>query len=634
MARKNMRAATVEKKVVVETISLPEKVTKTYHTEYYTFEYWDTGAGWYPVLKLKGEVQFSGWLCKDYDSAKSLLVSIYYQITGELRGAGMMLPIELVATHPLNSIIYPSEDGNVEYLRSAIETEGNLTKLHSPIVNPMGLVLSGNSRLKALEGIAEATGISQEMAVKITEEDELQMILSGNHQRQKSALTILRESEAIALRQGGARYKSRVMEIFQARSGLSRGYGEATAAVRDFLMEQGDSDVAESVEAIAESSATVAVEVIKLVEAEQKGELGEELAQMARVKKSAEPIDPERAYPGLAADVMKIREVYGSEGVPAIAKALMDADPLVRRQMVEAKLAGDKQKMSILRDALEAEDDAFVAGDRSQPKTDPYFAAMGEAGVHPAECWILNEQTANCLNRTIGGIADCDPFSEPTGNIQTQRRITAVENAFKVEHWGGGVHAPEKGIKIATFLPNKIVASCLMEIFKRIESEEVGTAVVVCDSSVLFLPALVGLFKALPLAYIPVTISVGGFGAEPSPYILSKPQFGKQTADNWNDRCGNYIILYHGKDYGAFEEECGHLGAIVLNDKAAKSRAVSWDWDQDSEGTLSTVADGILYEIVEFGDKYVLRVDGIPLSDKFLSTQKAQGAAIAHFFSM
>lgn len=668
----------------VETV----KPSRQFITGDYRFDYFELDNGQYvPRLYVKNVLFFSGWACVDYNAAKSLLIPIYYQLSGELKaGTQKRMPIDLLATHPLNRLIYP--ENNVNHIRESLTSEGNLTDLFPIVANPLGLVLSGNSRLLALELLQLETGEAQAVGAGISDGlNDLNLILSGNHQRTKTTTEIINEAMAEAAKKGGKQYLTNVRNAYIALGGVGGGGGfDAGWAVKKFL--QGGTASPEFNKAasiINETSPTVAYELTKIQKAEDEGmdSLAAELNKMARAK-SAQPLNPDKVYQGLAADVAKIRQHYTGETAPAIARELTLATPEIRQKLVEAKVNGDKQKLSILRDQLENEPatadpnavpDWNAINDAEEEATAPatsattsapastsnaataaaptataatapapvalsanaaHFQDMRAKNRHEADCWLTNEATAAAFNEAIGGVADVDPYAEVGQHIKADRLILATEDPESLEDWGGGIHAKATGLTVATALPLKNGGiAAFAEIMRRIELAEVSKAVFSCDAALLHLPRIAAYFKALPLGYVLVSResekeATAGFGFEPSPFVHSNVRYKTITADNWNDRALSYAIVYYGDDYSTFEAACGKYGVVGYTPKAALARSIAFDWFTDSNGNLSANHLGSQYATDAIGENVFLIIDGVRRPEKYKRPEDAKRAALLH----
>lgn len=648
----------------------------------YTLQYFDLPTGeCIPRLLVDGQLFFSGWACLDRNAAKSLLVALYYQMSGELKGTQKVFPIDLLASHPLNRLIYP--DDNIANIRKSLDSKGNLTQLYPVVVNPLGLVLSGNSRLLALEQIQQETGKPQQISANISEgTNDLDIILSGNHQRVKTTTEMINEAMTAAAAKGTKQYLTNVRNAYIALGGAGGSF-DAGWAVKKFLKAGGtNEEFNESVASINESSPTVAYELTKIAKAEEEGveELAAEINKMARGK-NAQPINPDLAYKGLSADIAKIRDHYTGETPPAIARELTLATPEIRAKLIAEKVAGDKTKLSIRRLALEAEADVAPNPNQDDPNNAPdwnaindaeagaqsgsatapasgsasatppavqastapaptgnaaYFQEMRALGYHEADCWITNLETAEAFNNAIGGVADVDPYGEIGQHIKADRIILATEKVGELDSWGGGTHAKETGLTVATALPLKSGGMAgFAEIMRRIEQAEVDKAVFSCDATLLFYPRIAAYFKALPLAYILVSResaqeATGGFGYEPSPFVHSNPRYKTITADSWNERALSYAIVYYGNDYEAFEASCGKFGIVSYTPKAAVNRSIAFDWTEDSQGNLSASHMGVQYTTDTIGDTIFLIVDGVRQPEKYRRVEDAKRAALLH----
>lgn len=649
----------------------PEEVIEaiapdTFSIGIYTFEYTNYADGTcYPVFKVKGELFFSGWVCKSRKAAKSLLISIYYQVSGVLKGSTAVISADLLATHPLSDLIYP--DDNTGTIEESFDENGNRTDVFRVVVNPSGLALSGNTRLSVLEARAARTGVAEMVHISIASgTDDVALILGGNQQREKTPQDKVNEAMVKASAMGGRRFWTNVRNIYIADFGLSGGYFDATVAVMKYVKSAPETDFSRNVKSIAEQNPTIAHELIKLQQSaankdgsalppeEGQKKMGAELSKMARAKNAA-PIDRDLVYDGIAIDAAEIRKYYTGESVVEIIRVLTESSPETRLELIRQKAAGDRQKMSILKEQIEnpepentgtpdwnAVNDEEEALADAAPAVDPnadYYKKMRKEGIFEEGCWLLNASVSEALNEAIGGIADVDPFAEPTGNIKCDRRITALENPLEIEHWGGGVHDSGRGLKVATALPPKEgLIPTATELFKRIENGQIGEAAFVVEASILFLPRFTAYLRSLPLAWVLVARenareATEGFGFEPSPFLLDNPRFRQVKESAWNERCCSYAIIYYGSNYDRFEKACGKYGALSYNAKAAKARSLQFDWTE-ADGTLTALNDGNQYAIDVIGDTYFLLVDGVRKPDKYKTADHAKRAAIIESLGM
>jgi len=662
-----------ESEVSVVDVEVKAESLEIFSTGDYTFEYNLLPSGTcYPVLKVKGDIFFSGWECKDLASAEALLISLYYQITGVLKGSIASIRPSLLAKHPLSDLIYTAN--NTATISESFEAQGNRTDLFRVVVNPHGWALSGNTRLETLKNIEKATGIPQQVHAVVTDgNNDIEVILGGNTQREKTGQD--KFNEAI-VRSGASesdkRYWTIVRETYIREGFGGGGTFDAMAAVRKYVDKNPGSPFADNLTEIAKSNETIAYDLMRLQQATQGkdgdtlapqqaiAQLGQKLSKMARVK-NAEPVNLEQVYEGIHLDTADIRRHYTGETLTEISRVLMESSPDIRSQLIAAKQDGDKQKLSILKAQLEnpqTEDgdspdwnrlnDSEAATEAATeavtavtaPVTDAedsqkeYNKEMRKAGYGEDGCWLLNRQTAESLLEAIGGVADVDPFAERGQNLKADRYILATENPLDLKEWGGGVHDGGEGLRVATSLPVvEGLVSSATEIFKRIESMEIREAAFVVEANAIFYPRLATYFKAIPMAWVVVSResaleATEGFGFEPSAYLKSNARFKNVTADNWNEAKRAYLIVYFGKEYDRFERACGKYGVICYNKKAALAKSVALDWETNSQGDLTANHEGSLYEIQKIGDTYFLSVDAIRQPDGFKKIQHAQGAAI------
>jgi hypothetical protein len=641
----------------------------------YQFRYYKNDADQVrPVLYFKKELFFSGWLCKDFDSARSLVIPIYYTHSGELKGKEAALRPELLATHPLSGLIYP--DDNTKVIKESFEELGNQTDLFPITINPYGLVLSGNTRLKVAQEEAHRTGLEIRVHCKITDgKNDVALIVGGNQQREKTPQDHLRE--AIAKEQArdpnNKYFWTNVRNTFIADSGMAGGIHDAIKSVTRFVEQRAGNPIAAKVNKIAEGNPTVALEIAKLQlateakdgtplpEKEQAEAIGKELGKMVR-QKSAKPIDVDKIYPGIQNDVATLREHYKGETVPAMADFLANCTPEMRErviaEVIELKKAGkNPEKLSILKSRLEREvqqrndgdeetpdwnalnaQDEGAANTPEAPAVDPnadYYRKMRQMGVSEDACWILNKTTAEALNGAIGGRADCDPFAEPTGHIECDRRILATERPLQIEDWGGGVHASSEGLKIVTTLPPAPeVIGPFTEMMCRIEDGRIAETAFIADASVVFLPRFAAYFKSIPLAWILVARennkeATEGFGFEPSPFLHSNPRYKKLTEDNWNDSQRAFVIIYYGDNYDRFERSCAKYGNVCYNSKAAAKKSLHFDWQIEPSTKKPTAWNaGVKYEVDYIAGTYFLVVDGTRKNDRYTEPEQVKRAAV------
>ena len=655
---------------------------EVFSTGDYTFEYNLLASGTcYPVLKVKNDIFFSGWECKDLASAEALLISLYYQLTGVLKGSLASIRPSLLAKHPLSDLIYTAN--NAATLSESFDTQGNRTDLYRVVVNPHGWTLSGNTRLETLKNIEKTTGIQQQVHAVVTDGiDDIEVILGGNTQREKTGLD--KFNEAI-VRSGASesdkRYWTIVRETYIREGFGGGGTFDAMAAVKKYVDKNPGSHFADNLTEIAKSNETIAYDLMRLQQATQSKdgdtlapqqaitELGKKLSKMARIK-NAEPVNLEQVYEDIHLDTADIRRHYTGETLTEISRVLMDSTPEIRTQLIEAKQNGDKQKLSVLKAQLErpvTSDTAGKKGDdaegddaegdeadskypdwnslndsdsvtESVPDVDhsqkEYNKEMRKAGYGEDGCWLLNKKTAESLLEAIGGVADVDPFAERGQNLKADRYILATERPLELKEWGGGAHDGGEGLRVATSLPVvEGLVSSATEIFKRIESMEIREAAFVVEANAIFYPRLATYFKAIPMAWVVVSRenaleATEGFGFEPSAYLKSNARFKNVTADNWNEAKRAYLIVYFGNNYDRFEKSCGKYGVICYNKKAALAKSVALDWEETSQGDLTANHDGSLYEVQKIGDTYFLSVDSKRQADGFKKLQHAQGAAI------
>jgi hypothetical protein len=662
-----------ESEVSVVDVEVEAESLEIFSTGDYTFEYVLLPSGTcYPVLKVKGDIFFSGWECKDLASAEALLISLYYQLTGVLKGSTASIRPSLLAKHPLSDLIYTAN--NTATISESFEAQGNRTDLFRVVVNPHGWALSGNTRLETLKNIEKATGIQQQVHAVVTDgNNDIEVILGGNTQREKTGQD--KFNEAI-VRSGASesdkRYWTIVRETYIREGFGGGGTFDAMAAVRKYVDKNPGSPFADNLSEIAKSNETIAYDLMRLQQATQGkdgdtlapqqaiAQLGQKLSKMARIK-NAEPVNLEQVYEGIHLDTADIRRHYTGETLTEISRVLMESTPDIRSQLIAAKQDGDKQKLSLLKAQLEnpqTEDgdspdwnrlnDSEAATEAvteavtavTAPVADAedsqkeYNKEMRKAGYGEDGCWLLNRQTADSLLEAIGGVADVDPFAEKGQNLKADRYILATERPLDLKEWGGGVHDGGEGLRVATSLPVvEGLVSSATEIFKRIESMEIREAAFVVEASAIFYTRLATYFKAIPMAWVVVSResaseATEGFGFEPSAYLKSNARFKNVTADNWNEAKRAYLIVYFGKEYDRFERACGKYGVICYNKKAALAKSVALDWEETSQGDLTANHEGSLYEIQKIGDTYFLSVDAKRQPDGFKKLQHAQGAAI------
>jgi len=683
MARQSKKVKTQTASIAVlenEPVNQPEDVEvkaeslEIFSTGDYTFEYNLLPSGTcYPVLKVKGDIFFSGWECKDLASAEALLISLYYQITGVLKGSMASIRPSLLAKHPLSDLIYTAN--NTSTLLESFEAQGNRTDLFRVVVNPHGWALSGNTRLETLKNIEKATGIPQQVHAVVTDgNNDIEVILGGNTQREKTGQDKFNE----AIVRSGAnesdkRYWTIVRETYIREGFGGGGTFDAMAAVKKFVDKNPGSPFADNLSEIAKSNETIAYDLMKLQQATQDKdgdtlapqqaitELGKKLSKMARIK-NAEPVNLEQVYEGIHLDTAEIRRYYTGETLTEISRVLMESTEAIRAQLIAAKKDGDKQKLSVLKAQLEnpqTEDvennedgaspdwnslndleseteDAVTAVTVPDPdySQKEYNKEMRKAGYSEDNCWLLNQKTAESLLRAIGGVADVDPFAERGQNLKADRYILATERPLELKEWGGGAHDGGEGLRVATSLPVvEGLVSSATEIFKRIESMEIREAAFVVEANAIFYPRLATYFKAIPMAWVVVSRenaleATEGFGFEPSAYLKSNARFKNVTADNWNEAKRAYLIVYFGENYDRFETSCGKYGVICYNKKAALAKSIALDWEETSQGDLTANHEGSLYEIQKIGDTYFLSVDAKRQPDGFKKLEHAQGAAI------
>lgn len=639
----------------------------------YQFRYYKNDAGQVrPVLYFKKQIFFSGWYCKDFDSARSLIIPIYYAHSGELKGKEAALRPELLATHPLSALIYP--DDNTKVIKESFAELGNQTDLFPITINPYGLALSGNTRLKVSQEEAQRIGLEIRVHCKISDgRNDVSIIVGGNQQREKTPQDYLRE--AIAKEQArdpnNKYFWTNVRNTFIADSGMAGGIHDAIKSVTKFVEQRAGNPIADKVNKIAEGNPTVALEIAKLQlatetkdgkplpEKEQAEAINKELGKMAR-QKSAKPIDVEKIYPGIQLDIATLREHYRGETVPAMADFLTNCSPDMRErviaEVIDLKKAGKSpEKLSILKARLEQEDAAQNAKGETPdwnalnaqeeaaqvqevPAVDPnadYYRKMRQMGIPEDGCWLLNQSTAASLNAAIGGRADCDPFAEPTGHIECDRRILATEQPLNIKDWGGGVHAGSSGLKIVTALPpSSEVIAPFTEMMLRIEDGRIAETAFIADASVVFLPRFSAYFKSIPLAWILVARennkeATEGFGFEPSPFLHSHSRYKKLTEDNWNDSQRAFVILYYGPNYDRFERTCGKYGNICYNSKAAAAKSLQFDWEIEPSTKKPTAWNsGVCYEIEYIAGTYFLVVDGKRKPERYTEPEQAKRAAV------
>lgn len=635
----------------------------------YRFEYFTSPLGLCrPVLKRKGEIVFSGWLCKDRDSAKSLIIAIYYQMSGALKGTKAAIRPELLATHPLSALIY--KDDNTAALEVAMAEDGNKTELYPVVVNPYGLALSGNTRLTVVERQAKKTGIDQFVHVVITDgADDVGIIVGGNVQRVKTAQDYMNEAIAMTKRAamkatGKFKFETEVRNAFIQLSGTSGGVHDATKAVMRFVAANPDSEIAKRIDKVGEQNPTVALELVKVSQAtkakdgtdlpadEAAANVATEINKMARIK-SATPIEVSNVYPGIDLDLAAIRLHYQGETIPVMAEVLSRCSPETREAIIEFKRNGDKRKLSILKEAIEAEkvqapdeqpdwnaqNDADEASVSSAPVPEidpnkPYYTKMRQMGIPEDYTWITNKATAAALNEAIGGRGDVDPFAEPTGHLEVDRRILATERPIALEDWGGGTHESGAGLRVVTALPpSEALIPTFTEMMRRIENGTIAEACFIADISVLMLSKFVPYFKSIPFAYVIVervsnSEAAEGFGFEPSPYLLSNPRFAHKTAADWNEATRAYVIIYYGTEYDRFANACEKFGTLLFNTKAAAKKAMHFDWLADSKGNLSASNDGVEYLIENIAGTFFLKIDDVRQDGNYKKIEHAKKAAV------
>jgi hypothetical protein len=638
----------------------------------YQFRYYNGESGQVrPVLYLYKKILFSGWMCKDFDSARSLVIPIYYTHSGELKGREAALRPQLLATHPLSALIYP--DDNTKVIQESFADLGNQTDLFPITINPYGLALSGNTRLKVSQEEAHKTGLGIRVHCKITDgKNDVAIIIGGNQQREKTPQDHMRE--AIAKEKArdprNKYFWTNVRNTFIQDSGMAGGIHDAIKAVGKFVEQRSGNPIADKVNTIAEQNPTVALEIAKLQlatetkdgkplpEREQAEGINKELGKMAR-QKSAKPIEVEKIYPGIQLDIATLRESYRGETVPAMAEFLSNCTPDMRErviaEVVQLKKAGkNPEKLSILKARLEKEDaeedgetpdwNALNAAEPAiqMPETPAadtntdYYRKMRQMGISEDSCWLLNKSTAAALNEAIGGRADVDPFAEPTGNIECDRRILATERPLNIEDWGGGTHAASsQGLKVVTSLPpSSDVIRPFTEMMTRIQDERIAEAVFVADASVVFLPRFAAYFKSIPLCWILVSRennkeATEGFGFEPSPFLHSHSRYKKLTEDNWNDSQRAFVIIYYGANYDRFERTCGKYGNICYNSKAAAQKSLHFEWEVEPSTKKPTAwNNGVKYEIDYIAGTYFLFVDGSRKSEKYTEPEQVKRAAV------
>jgi hypothetical protein len=663
-----------------------------------------------PIMKVEGKIYFSGWLCKDRDAAESLLIPLYYQYTGTIQSELISLNPNLLATHPLSELIYPED--NMGVVGESFDEHGNRTEIFRVVINPNGLALSGNTRLKILKDLQRKTQKSQIVHCVTTKgQDDISIILGGNVQRVKTSQEMLNEAMVKASALGEKKYWTNVRRIYKDLGGSGGAY-DATKVLVDFVQKRRtDDSFSKALSNIGRYSPTVALELIKLHRAGHDSEgqplplnqrltkMGTELNLLAR-QKNADPVRVELVYDGIAEDTAAIKQHYNGETTVEIARQLMLASPQVRLRMVEEAAKGVKIKMSVLREQLErellqaqpAEEDdrpdwnalnaqdqqeeegeegeeeeeestsgatgsgssagstassgsGSTSGRSSAPASTPapeadtskkgYYLKLGQMGIFPDSCWIVNETTAAALNESIGGVADVDPYAEPDeGYIKCDRKLIATERPTdKSYDWGGGIHDSGKGLRVATALPPRHgMIECAAALFERIEDGTIAEACFIADASLLSINKFAAHLKSTPYAWVNVSRenkhSEAGFGFEPSEYVLSR--FKTQTADNWNDRCCDYVIVYYGKDYDRFERACSKFGVVSYNSKAATFKSVLLDWKQSEENENEWLAsyDGMEFTIKYVGSTYFLYIDNQKTDDRFKKLEKAQKAAV------
>lgn len=655
--------ATTASQLVQTAVTIAPLVpSESFNFKEYTFEYYPEADGQYrPILKKAGKLIFSGWNCKDYQSAKSLIVPIYYQMSGLLKGSTAEIRSELLAVHPLSALIY--EKDNTPTLENAIAAEGNQTGLYRVVVNPYGLVLSGNTRLAVLDRLAKSTGVPQMISVVISNgEDDVSIIVGGNRQREKTPQDFLNEAIALTKQSGVTKkFWTGVRDSYIKLSGFSGGHFDAVRAVAKFVEKNENSEIAQTIGEIANSNPTIALDILKLQQATQSADgvplepeaaasgIARELSRIAGASK-AKPVEIHKQYAGIEKDIAAIRRHYTAEAIGAIASALADCPAHLRSQLVSLKEQGDKRKLSILvEDLIEAEDTTAESAsgtnwnveNEKEPESEtvadphiPYYRKMRQSGVFEDGCWVTNEVTAIALNAAIGGAADVDPFAEPTGHIKCDRRLLAIDNPLSMESWGGGPHAPGNGITVATALPpTEGLVPCFKNLMERLGTGEITKMVAIVDASVLFIPRFGGFFKSLPLAWVMVARennieATAGFGFEPGGFIQNNPRYKRKTAADWNESARSYIILYYGKDYNLFESACGKFGNVCYNAKASTVRSLEFEWSRDEDGSLSAISDGYLFQITQIGDGFYLYQDGVRGTDRYRTAEHAKRAAI------
>lgn len=650
----------------------PNAPTEFFDFQEYRFEYFTSPLGLCrPVLKRKGAIVFSGWMCKDWDSAKSLVIAIYYQISGVLKGTKAAIKPQMLATHPLSALIY--EDDNTVALEAEMEREGNKTDLYPVVVNPYGLALSGNTRLTVIDRQARKTGIEQLVHCVITDgTDDVGIIVGGNVQRTKTPQDYMREAIAATKKKareatGNFKFETEVREAFIAISGKAGGIHDATKAVMRYTAANPDTEISRRIDKVAEQNPTVALELVKIQQATKDKDgadlpadqaaqnVATEINKMARIK-SAKPIEVENVYPGIDLDLAAIRLHYQGETIPVMAEVLSRCSPETRAAIIEFKRNGDKRKLSILKEAIEgeqaqdqdqpdwnAENDAPEQSAAPAPEVDPnkpYYTKMRQMGIPEDYTWILNQVTAAALNEAIGGRGDVDPFAEPTGHLQVDRRILATERPISLEDWGGGTHESGAGLRVVTALPpSEAMIPTFNEMMLRIENGTIAETAFITDISVLMLPKFAPYFKSIPFAYVVVertsnTTAAEGFGFEPSPYLLSNPRFQHETAERWNESKRGYVILYYGTEYDRFDQACGKFGTLLFNAKAAAKKAMHFDWQMDSKNNLTASNDGVEYTIEEIAGTFFLLVDDVRQDGNYKRVEHAKRAAVIESLSV
>lgn len=646
----------------------PIAPTEVFEFHEYSFEYYDNSVGLcHPILKKKGDVVFSGWLCKDRDSAKALVIAVYYQVSGLLKGDRAAIIPEMLGTHPLSALIYAND--NTKNLEKAVDDQGNRTSLHPVVVNPCGLALSGNTRLSVIQDLAKKTGTQQLVHVVITDgTDDVEIIVGGNIQRVKTVQDCMNEAIAMTKRAsakaiGKFNFQTEVRNAFIKISGMSGGIHDAGKVVMKFVAANAGNSTAKKIDKVNEQNPTVALELTKIVTASKSADgtdlpkdeaaanVATEINKMARLK-SAKPIQVENVYPGLGDDLAEIRLHYQGERIPVIAEFLSTCTADMRAKIIQAKRDGDKQKLSILKESIEreetfvassspdwnAQNDAGKAEEEAMPLPNPdasYFQKMRQMGIPEDYTWITNKVTAQALNEAIGGKGDVDPFAEKTGHLQVDRRILAVDRPVQLEDWGGGVHQSGEGLKVVTALPpSEALIPAFTTMMERIENSTIAETAFIADVSVLMIPRFTPYFTAIPFAYVIVSRqnnseAVEGFGFEPSPYLLSNPRFAHKTEADWNEATRGYVILYYGTEYDRFERACGKFGIVLYNAKAAAKKSLQFEWLEDSKGILSAVNDGIEYSIEDIAGSFFLSVDGDRKPDhKYKRVEHAKRAAV------